>query len=84
MIAFFILFLTTASFRKLAKRALRVSEPQKGFNLSSISEGKVLYWGHCLIKRLWDKFDFDRFFFNGYHAIQSSEGNLKAEQIIKA
>lgn len=55
-------FLSTSSFRKLAKRALGGGDPQRRFELSSISEGRVVYFGHYLIKRLWDRFDFDRFF----------------------
>lgn len=54
-------FLQTPSFQKLARRALGYASERK-FDLKNITEGKVLYWGHCLIKRLWDKFDFDRFF----------------------
>ncbi len=54
-------FLNTESFKKLAKRALSESV-EKQFDLTKISEGRVLNYGHCLIKKLWDKFQFDEFF----------------------
>jgi len=54
-------FLQTPSFQKLARRALGHSTERK-IELKSISEGKVVYWGHRLIKKLWDGFEFDRFF----------------------
>lgn len=54
-------FLQTDSFRKLAKKAL-LNETEKRFSLSSISEGRIIHYGHCLIKKLWDKFNFDEFF----------------------
>ncbi|GLI53493.1 IS1634 family transposase [Thermodesulfovibrio yellowstonii] len=59
-------FLQTPSFQKLARRALGNSTERK-IELKSISEGKVVYWGHSLIKKLWDSFEFDRFF-NGKRA----------------
>mgnify|MGYP000142963534 CR=1 FL=1 len=54
-------FLNTESFKKLAKRALGEST-EKQFDLTKISEGKILNYGHCLIKKLWDRFHFDEFF----------------------
>jgi len=53
-------FLNTESFKKLAKRAL--IEGKECFDFTKISEGRVLNYGHCLIKKLWDKFQFDEFF----------------------
>jgi len=44
-------FLQTPSFQKLARRALGHSTERK-IELKSISEGKVVYWGHRLIKKL--------------------------------
>ncbi len=54
-------FLQSVSFRKLAKKAL-LNEKDKRVSLSSISEGRIIHYGHCLIKKLWDKFNFDEFF----------------------
>ena len=54
-------FLNTESFKKLAKRAL--TEGKECFDFTKISEGRVLNYGHCLIKKLWDKFQFNLFSF---------------------
>ena len=54
-------FLNTSSFRKLAKRALS-KESKKTIELNKISEGKIIHYGHLLIKRLWDRLRFDEFF----------------------
>jgi len=56
-------FLNTESFKKLAKRALS-DRSEKQFDLTKISEGKTLNYGHCLIKKLWDRYQFDEFFKN--------------------
>ncbi len=47
-------------YKKLAKRVL--TETTSSFDLTKISEGKILNYGHYLIKKLWDKFQFDEFF----------------------
>jgi transposase len=54
-------FLKTSSFRKLAQRVLACSV-EKQIDLTKISEGRILYYGHCLIKNLWDRLNFDEFF----------------------
>jgi transposase len=54
-------FLETASFKKLARRALSGSLERQP-DLKKISEGRLLYYGHFLIKKLWDRFNFDEFF----------------------
>ena len=54
-------FISTPIFKKLAQKALALDQ---GFDmgvadLSCLSEGEVLKYGHFVIKRLWDKFDLD-------------------------
>jgi transposase len=54
-------FLNTPSFKKLAQRAL-AKDKGKQFDLTKVSEGKILYYGHYLIKKLWDRYKFDGLF----------------------
>ncbi|WP_439950934.1 IS1634 family transposase [Thermodesulfovibrio aggregans] len=53
-------FLNTESFKKLAKRAL--GQEEQKLELRKISEGRILNYGHCLIKKLWDRLSLDEFF----------------------
>jgi transposase len=69
-------FLNTESFKKLARIALSEGKEDQP-DLRRISEGKIVNYGHYLIKRLWERFNFDEFFkkvskrkrFNLSHAV---------------
>lgn len=57
-------FISTPMFKKLSKKALASDSGfnLQGIELSHLSEGEVLKYGHFAIKRLWDKFNLDEFF----------------------
>ena len=54
-------FISTPMFKKLAQKALLLDQSLEmgGVDLSCLSEGEVLKYGHFVIKRLWDKFNLD-------------------------
>ena len=62
-------FISTPMFKKLAQKAIESDSRfnLQGINLSYLSEGEVLKYGHFAIKRLWDKFNLDEFFHDKLH-----------------
>jgi len=39
-----------------------LGQEEPKLELRNISEGRILNYGHCLIKKLWDRLSLDEFF----------------------
>jgi len=71
-------FISTPIFKKLAQKALALDQ---GFDmgvadLSCLSEGEVLKYGHFVIKRLWDKFNLDEMLGNKINTARKRRFNI--------